>query len=47
MLVAFNRGGEEVTLAMNFPHRNANPIFVSKGELADVQVEDSEEALFR
>ena len=45
LLIALNRSGEEVTLGMNFPHRKATPIFVTKGEVADVQAEDSGNAL--
>ena len=45
LLVALNRSGEEATLGMNFPHKKAQPIFVTKGELADVQAEDSGNAL--
>ena len=45
LLVAINRSSEAVTLGMNFPHRKATPIFVSKGEVADVQADDSGNAL--
>ncbi len=45
LLIALNRSGEEVTLGMNFPHKNATPVFVTKGELTDLQAEDSGNAL--
>lgn len=45
LLVAVNRSGEPATLGMNFPHRKAKPIFVTGGDLADVQAEDSGNAL--
>ncbi len=45
LLVALNRSGEEVTLGMNFPHRRATPIFVSKGEVAELQASDSGNSL--
>lgn len=45
LLVAINRSGEEVTLEMNFPHRKTTPIFVTKGEVAEVQATDSGNAL--
>ncbi len=45
VLVAFNRSSETATLGMNFPHRKAEPIFVTKGDLADVQADDSGNAL--
>ena len=45
LLIAINRSGEPATLGMNFPHRKAQPIFVTRGELSDVQAEDSGNAL--
>ena len=45
LLVAINRSGEEVTLEMNFPHQKAKAVFVSKGELSALAMEDSGNAL--
>jgi len=45
LLVAINRSSKEVTLGTNFPHRDATPIFVTKGELDNLPVNDSENAL--
>ncbi|MBA3961669.1 MAG: alpha-glucosidase C-terminal domain-containing protein [Chthoniobacterales bacterium] len=45
LLVAFNRSSEAATLGMNFPHRKAKPIFVTKGDLSGVQADDSGNAL--
>ncbi len=45
LLIALNRSGGKVTLALDFPHQKATPIFVSKGELADVQTDDSSATL--
>jgi cyclomaltodextrinase len=45
LLVAFNRGGKPATLGMNFPHRKAQPIFVTQGDVSEVTADDSGNAL--
>ena len=45
LLVAINRSSEEVPLELNFPHRSATTVFVTKGGVADVQTSESDNAL--
>jgi len=41
LLVVLNRSNAKTTLALNFPHDKTTPIFVTKGEVADVQASDA------
>jgi cyclomaltodextrinase len=45
LLVVINRGGEEAAISLTLPHEKVETTFVSRGDLSDVELNDSDDKL--